>query len=228
MNVLGRDMRADVIWSKTSNIANRALFPYRWYMLRNGCIFIHIPKTAGTSLLHALNGRGGPRDHLPWTAYYIRSPKRFNTYFKFSFVRNPLDRALSAYNYLMAGGNGISDIEVSKQVANYESFNDFVIFGLGSGRFRNHLQFQPQSNFIVGPTGRIVVDYLGYYESLDVDFENIKTSLKRVQHLSWESRSQSARGTGAKDIKDELSVRAFAVLEELYRQDLEVFGYSIR
>ena len=64
------------------------------------CIFFHIPKTAGISLVKALFGDldWGHRD----VNYYINvfDKKRFNDYFKFTFVRNPYDRLFSAYSFL--------------------------------------------------------------------------------------------------------------------------------
>ena len=73
------------------------------------CIFIHIPKTAGTSIeqfikdndrnpIILLGVRNGRSMHH-FSALEIKSlfPDLFKKYYKFSFVRNPYDRLLSEY-----------------------------------------------------------------------------------------------------------------------------------
>ena len=74
------------------------------------CIHIHIPKTAGTSITKALHGKDFVlfdtnkkiwRQHA--TALETREhygKEKWDSYFKFSIVRNPFDRLVSAYNWL--------------------------------------------------------------------------------------------------------------------------------
>ena len=65
---------------------------------RNGAfIFIHVPKTAGTSIAAALGRRkcihGTSRD------YRTLLGRRYDEMFSFAFVRNPRDRFMSLYRY---------------------------------------------------------------------------------------------------------------------------------
>jgi hypothetical protein len=76
-------------------------------------LFIHVPKTGGTTILtllglwkeerspdlHTLFGDLGPLDLQHLTVAQARqflTPAEFAAYFKFAFVRNPWDRAVSA------------------------------------------------------------------------------------------------------------------------------------
>ena len=67
------------------------------------CIFFHIPKTAGLSLSAALFGNRGLGHIDVRTARILFGERRFSSFFKFCFVRNPWDRLVSAYHYLHAG-----------------------------------------------------------------------------------------------------------------------------
>ncbi len=55
-------------------------FPYRRYARKKRCIYVHIPKTAGTSILNYLGYYGG-RDHCTYREFLKASPSRFSKYF---------------------------------------------------------------------------------------------------------------------------------------------------
>tara|TARA_Y100000593_G_scaffold64585_1_gene119172 strand:+ start:327 stop:935 length:609 start_codon:yes stop_codon:yes gene_type:complete len=65
-------------------------------------IFIHIPKTAGTSVKGIFNYPSNPTDCSKHDDIYFikkRFPKKYNNYRKFTIVRNPYDRMVSWYFY---------------------------------------------------------------------------------------------------------------------------------
>src|ERR1700746_1966012 len=74
---------------------------YAGYPNRFRCIFIHIPKTAGSSVVEVLFGERSR--HIPYFEYEQANPGKFRRYFKFSFVRNPWDRLVFSYFFLRAG-----------------------------------------------------------------------------------------------------------------------------
>lgn len=61
-------------------------------------IFIHIPKCAGRSIADAF---GLPFDHYTAAYYHQQHTELWNEYRKFTIVRNPLDRFVSMYHYMM-------------------------------------------------------------------------------------------------------------------------------
>jgi len=201
-------------------------FPYRSYTNKNKCIFIHIPKSAGTSLLKAL-GKKKPvgRDHLPWYVYEKANPKKFENYFKFSFVRDPMDRLYSGYCYLRRGGNMGKDLPVSKAINKYSNFEDFIVNGLGEGWFRNNVMFLPQSFFIIKNNQDLAVDYVGKFETLEKDFNYIKSILSLDGNLIHANKDNDILKEELSSAKENHNVKK--IVYEIYKQDFLMFDYNI-
>ncbi len=64
----------------------------RDYFDESKCIFVHIPKSAGTSVKNALFPNTKGPGHRMAMDYYLENPKKYEEYFVFAFVRNPFDR----------------------------------------------------------------------------------------------------------------------------------------
>ncbi|HTL74630.1 MAG TPA: sulfotransferase family 2 domain-containing protein, partial [bacterium] len=81
-----------------------ALQKKRWAFDQHRCIFVHVPKCAGISLVKSLFG-DFDCGHTNLRRYQIMfAPAEFNGYFKFTIVRNPFDRVVSAFLFLKKGG----------------------------------------------------------------------------------------------------------------------------
>jgi len=65
-------------------------------------IFVHIPKTGGTSIECAFNTskRHLRNKHHTLSKYEELNNPRYDKYFKFTFVRNPWDMTVSMYEYM--------------------------------------------------------------------------------------------------------------------------------
>lgn len=194
-------------------------FPYKPYMNKHKCIFIHIPKTAGSSIITALSGGVSRRQHLPWYIFQKANPEKYEKYYKFAFVRHPVERAISAYNYLSRGGNEKNDIIIKQKLVKYRDFNDFVINGLSNGYFRNHPMFLPQSDFIVRFDQELAVDFLGKFEEIDESFAEIARKLNIDIKLPKINMSNKRA-----DIK--IEEKALSILNLIYAQDFVNLYYS--
>jgi hypothetical protein len=65
---------------------------------------VHVPKTAGVAISLALFGNLAG-EHASIRDYQTIYPKSvFERYVRFTFVRNPWDRLLSAFSFLKSGG----------------------------------------------------------------------------------------------------------------------------
>ena len=109
-------------------------------------IFIHIPKTAGSSVAQALFG--GSR-HVPYFEYERINPRKFKRFFKFSFVRNPWDRLVSTFFFLKNGGMNEMDRRfAAENLAGYDNFAAFVEGWLNEKNIWSWIHFKPQHYYI--------------------------------------------------------------------------------
>ena len=206
-------LRSRVFPSEKGNFSLRSFDRHR-------CIFIHITKTAGTSVAKGLF------EELPYhyTAQQYRviyGRSTFNEYYKFCFVRNPWDRLYSAYSFLKGGGWNEEDERWAKlHLKNINSFNSFVLNWISPDRLKSHIHFWPQSKFICDRKGIPLVNEVFYFENIEKDYERASQKLGIHNPLPHTNASKRA------SYKEAYSVEAIEKVKELYRQDIENFGYS--
>jgi hypothetical protein len=184
------------------------------------CIFVHIPKSAGTSVKKTLFGNERITHRLAMD-YYLDSPKDFDAYFSFAFVRNPYDRVVSAYHYLMQGGKNEGDKKFrDKYLLEYKNFSDFVMRGLSKPEILKWWHFMHQFYFVVNNEGNIIVDYIGRFENINEDFEFVAQNLGLVKSLP--NLNKSNRKEYEQFYTKELS----DIVYSIYEKDFEYFGYD--
>lgn len=186
---------------------------------RYHAVFVHITKSAGTSVAKGLFGE--LPYHYTATEYrVIFGRKTFNEYFKFAFVRNPWDRLYSAYSFLKDGGWDENDRAwAEKNLAQVPDFSTFVNEWLTRDRLDSHIHFWPQHKFICSAGGRGLIDYLGYFETLEKDFNYIAERIgvqARLQHVNASTRS---------DYRSVYDARTIAKVATLYQEDIAMLGY---
>lgn len=194
-------------------------FPFPSYMRRHHCIFVHVPKTAGTSLRTALGAPRTGRQHLPWWVYEKASPARFASYFSFAFVRHPAERLYSAYRYLLEGGNQMDDLAIAESVRACGGFEEFIETRVANGFLASHPLFWPQAFFVADHFGQIRVDFVGRVETIDSDFETVRRRLGLSSGLPRENMNEAPQSPG-------LSPDIRARIRLLYPQDHDLFGYE--
>ena len=221
------------------------------------CIFVHIPKTAGRSVeKFFLNKLGLDRDnaddrqqlllvdnddpnkgtqkltHLSASEYvdcgHI-SAEEFSSYFKFSFVRNPWARIVSEYRY--------------RNFFGHKSFKDFVLNRLPApGWDDKYRHIMPQTEMLYDRDGKLLVDFVGKFERLQSDFDQVCTQLgftqSRLPHVnSSDKKSRELRRRIRNRLRrnSENSFRNYTEfydaetresVAKLYRGDIEAFGYT--
>jgi chondroitin 4-sulfotransferase 11 len=191
---------------------------YAGYPNRCGCIFIHIPKTAGTSVGRALFGENSR--HIPYFEYEKANPRKFRKFFKFAFIRNPWDRLVSTYFFLRAGGMNEQDRQWNtNHMVLYPDFNSFVRGWLTERNVWNWVHFIPQSHFVINRTGKVMVDFVGRFERLEEDFGQVARRLGRDVRLPKSNTSNHEHFTSCYDEETREIVR------RVYARDIEAFEY---
>ena len=66
--------------------------------------------------------------HIPATVWRDVSPEKFSGFFKFTVIRDPVDRFISAFDFLRRGGAGNhpADLKDSKELIADAELNEWV------------------------------------------------------------------------------------------------------
>ena len=136
-------------------------------------LFLHLPKTGGTSINKFFNDKfdNNKRDFgHPYLSEY--KCNNFDDYFKFTIVRNPYDRLVSAFFYMKEYSKFQSDINFRKKwKLEHDTFESFVIEKLpvivGNKNTRPR-HFKPQVDF-----GTAGLDYIGSFVTMQDDMNFI-------------------------------------------------------
>jgi hypothetical protein len=193
--------------------------PYAAYANEHQCIFIHIPKTAGSSIAAALFGVNS--SHIRCRTYLDASPRKFREFFKFAFVRNPWDRVVSTYAFLKRGGmNEVDRAWAEEHVAPFPTFDEFVRRKLMEPNVLSWVHFRPQSWFICDDDNRLLVDFLGRYERLETDFKTVAARLGRAVDLPVTNASAHSHFSGY------YTPETREIVARAYADDVQTFGYA--
>lgn len=199
--------------------------PYKPEYDATHSVFVHIPKTAGTSVGEAIYGNWV--GHVPLSRFAAFDRQKFRSYFKFSFVRNPWDRLLSAFAHLKGFGDPLAPREAlwsTRNLSATESFEDFVL-KLRDEKFRtliiNDVHFRPQLSWITLPkTDQIAVDYLGRFESLAEDFSQV------ARRLGVRTELPVRKATQRPPYREAYGTQMRQIAEEIFSRDIKLLGYE--
>lgn len=195
-------------------------------------IFVHVFKTAGTSIKRALRRYAMPA----WQEYANSVLKRigvaqfgppdypdhllarelieqigievFKKHFSFAFVRNPWDWELSHYKFIMK----LKRHPDHETVAQLRGFSEYV-------RWRCDGHFQLQEDFIT-LNKQVIVDFVGRFETLESDFRFVCDQIGIKPKLT---KLNSTRRTTYQEHYDDKSAE---LIRQTYLPDIARFGYQ--
>lgn len=201
-------------------------------------VFVHIPKNAGSSVAEAMEMEmswhytaQAYRQMLGRPAYHWR--------FSFAFVRNPWDRFLSLYRYARleesryhsaidpeSAPHGKHDDYDLLQGASVEDCARYLQEGrLQHDDFINH--WRPQSDWLTGSDGSVIVDFVGRVESIDEDFQSVAERLDLpVDSLPVTNTSDGTASSSSRDYRTAFTDTARRIVGEFYEEDIDRFDYE--
>jgi hypothetical protein len=189
------------------------------------CIFIHIPKTGGTSIEQFIKdnnkntllfiGVRNNRSMQHLTAYELKMlvPNIYKKYYKFSIVRNPYDKLLSEYYWNpSAYKNGTSKKDFLKKVTEIIKTKNYF-----ENIYNDH--FIPQYNFVFNKNkNRLLVNQLFKYEDLEWVGNYLKKKLKISRNFPYLNKNNIEKENWNEEEKE--------IIYNLYKNDFLFFGYE--
>ena len=205
---------------------------------RHRYVFVHIPKTAGTSLKRRLAGYDLDKRWQPDPAQIQHLYSHLTgaqlqaeleavagvdaaAYFRFTFVRNPWDRVLSAFLYLSAGGgNQVRELPRVAAVKPFKGdFRRFVGEGLAPLQAEvPHLL--PQHLWSHDGLSR-PLDFIGRFERLEADYAEIARRLG----LDPTAPLPHLRASRRRPYPEYYDADSRAVVAQVYARDIALYGY---
>jgi hypothetical protein len=193
---------------------------------RYRCIFIHVPKCAGTSLKQALDLPG--QGHPTWYWFAEKIPHKWNTYLKFAIVRNPWDRFVSAYFYATMKKsywhNDHTGLHPDYSLLSNKSFDECCVIAQRERQALKHEAWYPQHLWLTLPIGgqnKLMVDLVLRYEKLDEDMALLSA------RLGLESIDlPRINVTQHRCYRDYYNEETRAIVAGLYGADISLLGYE--
>jgi len=195
------------------------------------CIFIHIPKNAGSSIQQSLTPPlndstiiTGLNDddiffHATMRQMYQKYGNKLDSYFKFSIVRNPWDRMWSFYRFtLNRWPTAIKGYDFKKFLLEFPS--NMPLSHLPHESILR-TQERSQLDWLTDENGVLIVDYIGKYETLNEDFTKICKKLNVINTtLKW---IRKVDGEHYSTVYDNETIE---FIEKNYKKDIDMFGYQ--
>jgi len=192
-------------------------------------IFVHVQKTGGNSLREALGGDiFDPRKHfLARELRDVYGRPTWDASFKFGFVRNPWDRLVSWWSLIDNARHYIDPARPPNKFFSYvlthaRSFEEFLLRcgdEIVDSDGRKNI-FRNQLDYLTDDAGAVIVDFIGRFERLQEDFDEINRRLGRAPVMLARTNAS------VHAVYTECYTPATAeIVARRYARDIEQFGY---
>lgn len=189
--------------------------------------FNRIPKSANSTVATFLAQRCGivpvPDDSEgSWAKEAFKRPSQLTrtevdelaNCLKFTFVRNPYSRVLSAY---------LDKVATGEKAQNLNSFTEFCRF-LERGGLHANAHWAPQTSLLLLPFDEF--NFVGKMESLQSDMIEL-ASLLGFPPPNENHRAGPRPTNASKLVDDHYTEEARLIVTRLYRADIDLLGYHV-
>ena len=209
-------------------------------------IFIHVPKAAGTSITKHLSKlttykdleiggthfgesiqsaylkRFGFSKHIP--AFKLKSiigELEWQRMFTFSIVRNPYERVISTYKFLLEWSG--TDSVLKKNIESFQNINEYILSDLWEKTDGPDNIFKPQVFWLTGNFDRnkILVNFIGKVESIESDIEHV---FERIGERSPKNETIPILNKTSGSFK--LTKKAIENINKVYERDFLLLNYK--
>ena len=196
-------------------------------------LFIHIPKTAGTTISELFKEHNinlGIFDNktkcinktcksIYCSHWHIPSKYKkninFDNYIPFAVIRDPFDRIISQYNYIS-----------NKESQKYGNINLFIIDSLKKkNRFAQDCHLIPQTEYIYDFYGNKLTNIIKF-ENLENDLNNF--TQKHNINIEFDKKNNHKNIKKRNSSIDDLWYETLVLIENYYYKDFEEFGYKYK
>ena len=196
-----------------------------------------VPKAANTTIVHTLRQhstyqrpfaqKGNPKDHFLRPMYMSTADvdRMVNDAFKFTVVRDPYSRVLSAFQSKILGGR--PQAELFRAWAGSDDTPSFAQFCryLADGNQYADMHWAPQADMLLLPIE--MFDFVGKVETLDADLAHITARIFGEE--ASKGMVQAGKVTGATDkVAQAYGPEQFEIISDIYAADFDTFDYPHR
>ena len=181
-----------------------------------------------------------PRMFAYETCHSLATQDQWRNYFKFAFVRNPWDWLVSIYHNLCQSAwpsnrlrlgyaknkqrllqKSLSALGLRQEHFTFKRFlRDCVVGDVVQDRWDFH--WKPQHLHVCDKRGRLIVDYVGRFESLSSDLAHISERIGLPASLPHLNRTEH------RPYQDYYDAQARSWVAQKFRKDIDMFRYRFK
>ena len=183
------------------------------HLYLNNFAFVHINKTAGSSVRKALGIHGDHKTALEKIEWMGK--KRWNKKFTFTIVRNPFGKVVSHYCYRIK----TNQLNMRVDNVSFEEWIHLTYDRKDENYYDSHKMFMPQCDWISDKSGNVIVDYICRFESLREDFAYVCDKIGVDATLPQENATEHDH------YSKYYNKYTKKIISRCFEKDIEKFGY---